>query len=308
MFAIQFEYNLALAILFGIVSTVCLNLGKGVQRLGAETLGKDMRKKWKEKPEERRKIILWIAGSLMTAVAAVAQVAAQMFLDRSSTFVALGGIGILSVVIFSVYVIKEKVSRLQIIGIATIIAGTVLLGFDYTEATMSLPGLNFVWYACTVACIGVTMAIVSVKLNKRHGIVFGIIAGVCNGFASIATSFSVATGGRELTGSIINPWLVASIVVGQGAFWTTQYAFKKGGNASLVVPAQAAFLILVPFINDAFIYMIPLGIFQVLAFALNIGGIILLCTASSKSLNRLLSSPVEKAKEEAVSETSAGSK
>jgi uncharacterized membrane protein len=224
----------------------------------------------------------------------------MMFLDRSSTFVALSGVGILSVVIFSIYVIHERINTAQLAGIATIIAGTTLLGLDYSDVPMSMPNMDFFAYGLIVTCISIVLVVVVVKTNKGHGIVYGSIAGLFNGFAAIATAFTVSTGDRDLVGSIVNAWLVISLLLGQGAFWVTQYAFKKGGNASLVVPAMSSFLIVVPFINDTLVYRIPLGIFQVLAFALNIAGIVLLCVASAKGLNRVLSAaPAKQEKVEA---------
>jgi drug/metabolite transporter (DMT)-like permease len=287
--SVQFEYNLILGIFLGILAAVCLNLGKGVQRIGAETLGKDMIKKWRESPGDRRKIIVWLVGTLMTALAAVLQFAAMLFLDRSSTLVAVSGIGILAVVLFSIYVIHERLNKAQIAGIVTIIVGTALLGLDYTDVPMSPPNMDFLVYAVIVTCIATALVVLVVKTNKWHGIVYGSIAGLFNGFAAIASSFSVSTGDRDLVNSLLNPWLIISIALGQGAFWVTQYAFKKGGSASLVVPAMSSFLIVVPFINDTIIYRIPMGIFQVFAFALNIAGIILLCVSSAAGLNRVLS-------------------
>lgn len=304
MLQVQFEYNLALAIFLGILASILLNLGKGVQRLGAETLGKDIVKKWRENTEDRRKIIKWLIGTIMATLSSVVQVAAQMFLDRPSTFVALGGIGILSVVFFSFYVIKEKITVMQIAGIAMICVGTVLLGIDYSEAAMSLPDVNFYLFSIAALAFGIVIAIVSIKVKKGYGIVFGAIAGLFNAFAAILTEFSVATGNRELVSSIINPWLVISLLLGQCAFWTTQYAFKKGGFANVVVPAMNSFLILIPFINDAIIYGIPFTIFQVLAFILNIAGIILLCLASSAILNRLMT-PIENKPKDKTKETTA---
>ncbi|HME53681.1 MAG TPA: hypothetical protein VKM55_15750 [Candidatus Lokiarchaeia archaeon] len=301
MMDVQFEYSLPLAIFLGILASILLNLGKGVQRLGAETLGKDIVKKWRENTEDRRKIIKWLIGTVMATLSSVVQVAAQMFLDRPSTFVALGGIGILSVVFFSFYVIKEKISVMQIAGIAMICVGTVLLGIEYNESTLSLPDVNFYLFSIYALIFGVVIAIVSIKARKGYGIVFGTIAGLFNAFAAILTEFSVATGNRELVSSIVNPWLIISLFLGQGAFWTTQYAFKKGGYANVVVPAMNSFLILIPFINDTIIYGIPFGIFQILAFILNIAGIILLCLASSAILNRLMTpiqiTPKDKDKE-----------
>ncbi len=287
--SVQFEYNLVLGIFIGILASVCLNLGKGVQRIGAETLGKDIIKKWKENPEDKRKIIVWLVGTLMTALAAVLQFAAAFFLDRSSTLVALSGVGILAVVLFSIYVIHERLNKVQIAGIATIIVGTTLLGLDYTDVPMSPPNCDFLVYAVIVTCVATALVVLVVKKNKWHGIVYGSIAGLFNGFSAITSLFSVETGGRDLVNSLLNPWFLISIALGQGAFWVTQYAFKKGGSASLVVPAMSSFLIVVPFINDTIIYHIPMGIFQVLAFALNIAGIIMLCVSSAAGLNRVLS-------------------
>jgi drug/metabolite transporter (DMT)-like permease len=293
------EANLTIGILIGIISSVCLNLGKGVQRIGAETLGKDILKKWKENPEDKHKIIIWLVGTLMTAIAAVSQVGAQLFLTNSSIFVALSGIGIISVVLFAARIIKEKISLIQVIGIIIIIIGTAFLGINYPEITEPIPSVDFVVYSVIVAAIATGLVVYAVKKERGYGIVYGSIAGLFNGFAAICTAFSVSTGNRDFAASILNVWLIGSIALGQCAFWVTQYAFKKGGNASLVVPAMSSFLIIVPFINDVFIYRLPLGPFQYLSFLLNIVGIIVLCVSSAAGLNRVLSAaPTTEKKEE----------
>jgi drug/metabolite transporter (DMT)-like permease len=293
------ESNFAIGILIGVFASVSLNLGKGVQRIGAETLGKGILKKWKENPEERRKIIIWLVGTLMTAIAAVLQFAGQMFLQPSSIFVALSGIGIIAVVLFAARIIKERIAPLQVIGIAIIIIGTTLLGIDYPIITEPLPSIDFAVYALVVTVIATGLVVYSVKTKRGYGIVFGSIAGLFNGFAAVATAFSVSTGEHDLAASLLNVWLLVSIAIGQCAFWTTQLAFKKGGNASLVVPAMSSFLIIVPFINDVFIYRLPLGPYQYFAFLLNIIGIIVLCVSSAAGLNRVLSAaPTIEKKEE----------
>ncbi|MBN2150809.1 MAG: hypothetical protein JW839_05175 [Candidatus Lokiarchaeota archaeon] len=286
---IVLEPNLFLGIFLSIVTSICLNLGKGVQRIGAETLGKDILKKWRTNPEDRRKIIIWLVGTLLTAIAAVLSVVAQIFLKQSSIFVALSGIGIISVVLFAARIIKEKISPLQVVGIVIIIVGTTILGIDYPEISEPLPSPDFAIYALIAAGISAAVVTYSLKTRSAYGIVFGSLAGLFNGFAAVATAFSVSTGKHDIAGTIINVWLLASILLGQCAFWTTQYAFKKGGNASLVVPAMSSFLIIIPFINDVVVYRLPLGPFQLLAFVLNIAGIILLCASSAAGLNRVLS-------------------
>ncbi len=283
------ESNFAVGILIGVLASVSLNVGKGVQRIGAETLGKGIIKKWKENPEERRKITIWLVGTLMTAIAAVLQVVGQLFLKASSIFVALSGIGIIAVVLFAARVIKERISPLQVVGIVIIIIGTSLLGIDYPPITEPLPSVDFAVYALIVTAITSVLVVYSMKTKRGLGIVFGSIAGLFNGFAAVATAFSVSTGEHDIAASVFNVWLLVSLALGQCAFWTTQLAFKKGGNASLVVPAMSSFLIIVPFINDVFIYKLPLGPFQYLSFLLNIVGIIVLCVSSAAGLNRVLS-------------------
>ncbi len=305
MYQLVIGVNIPVGILFGILYTMSLNLGKGVQRLGAETLGKGFFQKWKTNPEERKKIKLWLIGTLLTAISAVISVVAQFFLDRPSTLVALGGIGILSVVIFASRVIKESINRVQIASIAIIVIGTAMLGFDYPEiAEKSLPNEAFIWYSIILWSAGVAMVFISMKTKKAYGIVFGMIAGFFNGFAAVATAFSTATGENEVGASLLNPWLLISILLGQGAFWATQYAFKMGGNANVVVPSMNSLMILIPFILDAFVYQVPFGPFQYTSFILNLAGVVMLSIASGKVLNRVMSAapvietPVEAEKQQ----------
>lgn len=286
---VQFDINIGLGIFIALCATVTLGLGKGIQRIGADTLGKGFMKKWREDPAERRKIITWIVGSSMTGVSSVLSVVAMFFLDRPSTYVSLSGAGILAVVLFSARVLKETISKMQVAGIAAIIAGTAFLGIDYPElAEKTQPGMGFLIYAVFFAVAGISIATVSIKRKSAFGITFGSIAGFFNGFAAISTAFATATGDNELVASVLNPFLVASILLGQGAFWSTQFSFKNGGNASVTVPAENSFVILIPVILDAFVHGVPFGPFQVTAIMLNMTGIIVLSIASAGLLNKAL--------------------
>ncbi|MHA1682249.1 MAG: hypothetical protein ACTSUE_15030 [Promethearchaeota archaeon] len=290
---ISFDTNIPLGIFLSICATVFLNLGKGVQRLGADTLGKGMLKKWKTEPEERKKIKIWLVGTLMTAISLIFGILTALFLDRSSTSVALGGIGILSVVIFSFYVIKERISTLQIIAITIIIVGTIILGIQYPVAVKQEPNESFYMFTLIITIISTLTVIICIKLKNFYGFVFGSISGIFNGFGAIAALFATATADNALWGSVINIWTLTGILLGQGAFWTTQYAFKKGGKASLVVPLMSSFQLLIPFMSDIIIYHIPFGPFQIMSFILTLAGIILISFSSSAALNRFISSPAD---------------
>ena len=288
-FQLIFKVNIFLGIFLGICSTVCLNTGRGIQRLGADALGKNVLKRYKEEKSDRKKLNRWLIGTVIITIASVLQFAAQIFLDRPSTFVALGGIGIISVVLFAFFIIREKVTSLQVIGITTMIIGTILLGIDYPELVdKPLPNYSFFIYSAIFIILGILMLIIYKITKKGLGIIFGSISGFFNGFAAIATAFATATGENDIGASLLNGWFLLSLIVGQGAFWTTQYAFKLGGKASVVVPAMNAFIIVIPLILDGLIYQIPFGIFQILAFILNITGILVLSIASANVFNKVL--------------------
>ncbi|MHA1368949.1 MAG: hypothetical protein ACTSRA_04420 [Promethearchaeota archaeon] len=285
-----FPENVYAGILLGVLASVILFVGKGIQRMGAETLGKDILKKFKTDPAERKKIMKWLLGTIMVTLSTVIQFAAQMFLDRSSTYVALGGIGILALIIFAYFTLDEHLKPLQLVGISAIIMGTILLGFNYEYSEMVITHENqgFWFFTMIIITFGFGLVIGIWSVKRGTALLFGLLVGIFLAYGAIALQFSINTGSHTLSTSLANWWFLVSLIVGQGSFWVTQYSFKKGCDASIVVPSANSFQIIIPFLLDGLVYDAPINQFQVFAFVFNVLGIILLAISSRNIIREVM--------------------
>lgn len=278
--------NLPLAILFSVLFTLTLNLSKGIQKYGIAGLSIELIKNWKDHPELRQNFIYWTVGSTGTAVASIFLYLAQLYAPSSSFVAAFSGVGLMALVIFSYFILKEVIRLPEIIGSVLIVIATLLFGLVADEkptATIDYGLLGFIFIIPFLIFIGVAFWS---KRNGRkgHAIVWGIIAGFFSGFSIALTHTAAIEGDRSFWSMLLTINLWASIAVAQGAFWCTQYGFKFG-HASIVVTMYSTFSLIVPIIIDiiALNYLIPP--FQLVMLALIGVGVILL-TAFRKDVEK----------------------
>jgi drug/metabolite transporter (DMT)-like permease len=269
--------NLPLAILFALLFTLTLNLSKGIQKYGIAGLSIELIKNWKEHPELRRNFIFWTVGSTGTAVASVFQILAQPYAPSSSFVPAFSGIGLMALVLFSYFILKENIRWPEIIGSIVIVIATLLFGLAADEKPTGSIDYGLLGLIFLIPFLVLIIAALWSRSNQRkgHAIIWGAMAGFFSGF-SIALSHTAAIEGeRNLWSMLLTINLLLSIVNAQGAFWFTQYGFKYG-HASIVVTFYSTFSLIFPILIDiiALDYAIPP--FQLLMLALIGVGVILL--------------------------------
>jgi multidrug transporter EmrE-like cation transporter len=245
------QVNLTLAIFFALLYNITLNLSKGTQKYGIEGLSKELLKKWRERPELKRKFIFWTVGSLGTTVAVVFQLLAQPHAPNSSFVAAFGGIGLLALLIFSYYILNERIKKPEIAGALLVVAATLVFGFTAKDVPSTTVDYNkMVLLAIIPLVIMFILAIISYKNGfKGHAVIWGSIAGFFSGLG-IALSQTAAIGGdRNYVGMLLTLDIWLALATGQGAFWGTQYGFKHG-HATVVVTLYNTFMLIVPIMVD----------------------------------------------------------
>lgn len=271
------EVNLPIAIVFAILYTLTLNISKGIQKYGIGGLSVETIKKWREKPELKKNFIIWLIGSIGTAIAALFQLSAQPYTPNASFVPAFSGIGLMGLVIFSHFLLNEKAKIPEIVGTIIIIIATLIFGLvaeDKPSVEVDYLNLILIFIIPIVILFGI--AYISGKNDHRgHAIIWGTIAGICAGF-SIALSHTAAIEGeREFLGMVITFNMLFSLITAQGSFWFTQVGFKHG-HATSVVTMYSTLSLAVPILIDFFVldYVIP-GLQLIMMVVIGIGVVLL---------------------------------
>jgi uncharacterized membrane protein len=283
------ETNIPLAVMCSILYAVILNLSKGVQKYGIAGLSLETIKRWKERPELKRNFKIWLIGSLGTVVSVIFQFVGQLFVPEgnSSFLPAFSGVGLMALVIFSYFMLKEKIRAPEIIGTIIILISTVIYGLSARDAGIEVETdyVLFFYVALIPLIMLFVIGIISVKHNhKGHAIIWGTIAGFFAGLAIPLSQTSIISGGG--LGGALGTWdLYLAIVLGQLAFIFTQYGFAHG-QATIVVTLYNTLMLGVPVIIDIVVLQQQMGPIELLMLLfIGIGVILLTAFRHETTLN-----------------------
>jgi len=197
---------------------------------------------------------------LGTVVASIFQFLAQPFAPNSSFVPAFSGIGLLCLIIFSYFVLNEKLKAPEIIGIILVVVGTLVFGLNAEDTAAA--AVDYGKLALLVGIplgVFIILAVISHKANhKGHAIIWGSISGISAGLGLALSQTAAISGDRNLIGMLLAADIWIAIVCGQVAFWSTQYGFKHG-HASVVVTLYNVLVLMIPILVDIIVlgYTIP---------------------------------------------------
>ena len=270
----QVQTIILIAIVLGITATLMMNLGKGVSKYGL---------KYMAERKERKKFytFIWILGIIITAL----NVLPQYFgvdLGGAALISSLAGVGLVSIIIFSYFILDEILDKIIYTGIGVTIAGTVIVGiFSQEPSRLHINYINF-WIILAATLIPIIIAIIYTLTHDYvfFGFIFGTMAGIMSGLAvALMNMAQILYGGAEnLFVNLLSPGnliLYLAIVMALGATVFTQYGLTKG-KASIVAPAYNSFYIIIPVISEVLIFLNPLSIFQIFGVIIIIIGVILM--------------------------------
>ncbi len=272
------DMDLVVATILALLSTIILNISKGIQKWGIEGLSLETLKKWRERPELKKRFYAWGIGSLGTIPPAILTVVAQLFTDKSSYVAAFSGIGLMCLVIFSYFVLKEEIRLPEKVGSAIVVIATLIFGITSEEPTAA-PNIDYGFFAMiTLIPLAGLFCLGWVSIHhgyKGHAIIWGAVAGFFAGLGIALSQTAVTSGGREVAGTLLRPDLYIALGTGQGAFWFTQYGFKHG-QASIVVTLYNTLSIAVPVIVDLTVLGRVVGTIPLIMLACIGAGVVLL--------------------------------
>ncbi|MBN2152502.1 MAG: hypothetical protein JW839_13705 [Candidatus Lokiarchaeota archaeon] len=245
-----------IVILIGIADTVQLHLAKSMQRQGIEIFDQIRAKLKKEHLDIEGKVkkpVIYLIGLVLNNIEPAWLVLANMFGSYPALVTSMFGVGLVVLMVYSVKVLHEDVSRREATGAAIIISGTLVLGLeayfrpDYPEERID-KGAAYMFTIVFAAFAAALMFIATrTKSSRNVAIAFGITAG---GFGGQDIIFKML--GQQDLSSIVG-WLVflSSFAIAFLAFLFTQLGFARKAPASLLVPAYDASYIIVPLLFQA---------------------------------------------------------
>ena len=272
------ESTLWIGLLMGTLAALCLNLGKGIQKMKVKVLGQG---RAMFSPEHRRDFRIWLFGALLTTSATGFFSVALKFTDKSSLVSALNGVGLLGLVFFAWLVLKEPMGIREWVGAGLVVVGTTVMGYmdQPLPQGQSYALASFVHILAILAAIFLPLALLALKKVRLHGLVFGAIVGTLIGIAMILGDMALVKAQGSLLGQLRNPYPYAALFCGASALALTQFAFWRA-TALAVVPTINSFIILVPVLVEYFTFGTVLQPAQYLAIALIVLGVVLLTTSS----------------------------
>ncbi len=260
-----------LGLLIGIVAYVIEYIGKGIQKYSIEG--------WKvDKSVKSRHTGYFILGTIMTSSYVFIQWSA-LFFAPVNIIASLEGLGLVVLVLFSYFVLKEEISKIQIVGIILILLGTVFITM-FTSNTGVIQSNDFNQTAFNIIAIttiiveGILILFSKYNNYKAAGLIIGITAG---------TFMALQTVTKKIT-TIPDLALVFTLLmfgVTTLTFLFTQFAFAKA-NANIVVPCFTSASITIAILIGVIALSEEIILIQIFGIGIIIIGIILL-TAFKKN-------------------------
>ena len=266
-----------LGLLLGALAAICLNLGKGIQKMKVKVLGQG---RAMFRPPLRRDLVIWILGALASLSATALYSLALKYTDKSSLVSSLNGVGLLALVFFAWLVLKEPMGIREWLGAGLVVVGTTVMGYldQPLPAGQSYDLHRFLTLVAILIAVFLPLALLALKVVRLHGLIFGAIVGTFIGVAMILGDMALVKSQNDFFGQLQNPYSYAAIFCGGSALVLTQVAFWRASALS-VVPTINSFMILIPVVMEYFTFGTVLQPLQYFAVLVIVFGVVLLTTA-----------------------------
>lgn len=268
--------NIPLVLALGIISTIQTHLAKALERQGIEAfeqLKAALERNGQPVDGGLKKPAIYTLGFILNNTLFIWSTLAQPF-GPPALFSSMFGLGLVFLMAYAVFVLKEPISRRELAGAFTIVIGTLLIGIEHiARANLDRFDMRIdlllialgLWLAASLAFVFITSRSTNLSLIA---LAFGLLAGGLGSLDPFFKGIGQNYGGQSgllpasLTGSI---FFGASFVIGFLAFVVTQFGFARKVRASLLVPAFNAAYIGLPVLWQAL--LLPAYRLSVLSFA-----------------------------------------
>jgi len=210
------------------------------------------------KMEKNKKtgMFIWGAATVGTGLSTLILLAA-VSIGQVSLVGAMAGTGLVSMSLFSRFVIKEQVQKNEIIGVGLILIAAVFIGLFAKDAARSVIIIDLLIIKLVIVSLLYGILWFSFRKKKKIlCITLGGFAGALGGFVSqfqkISTANSIggqlAAGAGSSLDALINPWTFFWVLLSISSMTVLQFAHKNGQPLH-VIPSFSANFILVPVIG-----------------------------------------------------------
>lgn len=242
----------------------------------------------KMKDNKKTGMLIWGAATIGTGLSTLILLAA-VSIGQVSLVGAMAGTGLVSMSLYSYFVIKEQIHKKEIIGVGLILIAAVFIGLFARDAARSVIVINLLLIKLIiVSFIYGTLWFYFRKKKKILCITLGGFAGALGGFVSqfqkISTANSIegqlVAGAGASINALINPWTFFWILLSISSMVVLQFAHKNGQPLH-VIPSFSANFILVPVIGGVTCFGEVLHPVQWLGVGIVIVGVFLITNSNN---------------------------
>ena len=283
----------------GIIYSCIIHIARSMQRFGIHSFDniRDRISGNSSRNENQGKHFIYLLGLIITNLCFIFVILAGKF-GSTSFFTAMYGVGMLPMLLFTRYVMKEKATLQNWLGVLIIIIGCFFMGIaaqNTDSINMSLVNLRFLVLVLIVIA-GISHFII--KWGKKSGHMFkdAMAAGFTAGVIACLDPILKSTGQNFSNNDSLLPahpigWLffLLSFVASTSSLLISQYAYSRRVYASQFLPHYSVAYVTMP----VFIQMIILpdylpGKFEIIGIITIITGIIIFSEKEFRLLHKKL--------------------
>jgi drug/metabolite transporter (DMT)-like permease len=264
-----------LVLLLGLVSTTQTHLAKALERQGIETwdlirarLQRNQEVTLRKDPAlrsegpGRRKPIIYTIGLVLNHTTFLYHLMIAPLGAAIALYTSMYGTGLIALLLYSRWVMKEEITRLQLAGALSILAGTLVIGLEgVARPPVDMGQMNLLATVVAVLlllCLCLALILAGLRSGTPYlmGLAFGLAAGACGSLDPFLKGVGQSAGqGALFTPGSTGGWAVLgfSFLIGEAAVLLTQWGFYRRAQANLLVPVYNCTYIAVPVLLQAFL-------------------------------------------------------
>lgn len=253
----------ALVILLGIVASTQNHLAKALQRQGIEVfdmLRTRLQRTGEAVPGGLKKPLIYSVGLILNHTVFLYHLLVAPLKGNTALYTSMYGMGMVTLLIYSAKVLKESISRLEMLGALSICLGTLVLGLEgIARPALDMSTIDLNHTAISLAALlGICGLLILAGVRngspKAIGLLFGLCAGICGCLDPFLKGVGQAAGGAgKFLPHGSGGWILLafSFLIGEMAVVVTQFGFIRRTRANILVPAYNCSYVAVPVVLQA---------------------------------------------------------